>query len=146
MCCCCCLLLDNVGAMHLLSTPQAVAHGCGAGAASSLCPGEGGGGCIVSMMWQVYKGWGAYLVGLPALSSLPLSSSFPISSPPSCQLLSWQPHLSITLPGHRVHIFSVVGLVFSLRNKLNVSVSKIEHEEKKKKLTLAQTMIHVVCV
>ena len=36
-----------------------------------------------------------------------------------------------------------MGLVFFLRNKLNVSVSKIECEEKKKKLTLAQ--MSIVC-
>ena len=53
------LLLDNVGTMHLLSTPQAVACGHGAGAAGLLCPGKGGGGHVISVTWR------AYLVGPP---------------------------------------------------------------------------------
>ena len=44
---------------------------------------------------------------------------------------------------HRVCIFRVVGLVCFLRNELNDSVSKIEHEEKKKNLT-AQMMICII--
>ena len=142
----CCLLL---GAMHRLSIPQAVAHRHGVGAAGSLCPGEGHGGCVISVTGWVYEGGGAYLVGPPldrppgtVLSSIVVI--VPISSPPGCQLSSQCPCLSITLPGHRVRVFGVVGLISFLRNKLNVSVSKIECEEKKKKLTLAQMMIHVI--
>ena len=78
-----------------------------------------------------------------APSPLPSSSLFPISSPPSCRLSSQHPCLSITLPGRRVRIFSIVGLVFFLRNELNDSVSNIEDEEKKKKL-MAQMTIHIV--
>ena len=135
--------------MHPLSIPQAVAHGHGVGAASLLCPGEGHGGCVISVTWWVYEGGGAYLVG-PPLDGPPstiLSSIVvvvPISSPPGCQLSSQHPCLSITLPGHRVRVFGVIGLIFFLRNKLDVSVSKIECEEKKKKLTLAQMTIHVI--
>ena len=126
------LLLDSVGAMHPLSTPQTVAHGHGVGAASSLCPGKGGGGHIISMMWQVYKGRGAYLVG-PSLDRPPstIPSSIVIVVPclqPSqllvvgCWLLSHHACLAVTPPGHGVHVFALVGLKFSLKNKLNVQL------------------------
>ena len=83
------------------------------------------------------------LTWCPASSPLPSLSSFPVSSPPSCGLSSWHPHLSVNLPGHRVRMFGIMGLVLFLRNGLNVSVSNIECKEKKKKLT-AQMMIHII--
>jgi hypothetical protein len=52
--------------MHPRSNPRAVARGRGAGAGSS-CPGEGGGGRVVSVTWRVYESGGTYLVGLPAV-------------------------------------------------------------------------------
>jgi hypothetical protein len=97
-----------------LSTRQAEAHsggawvdGCGMLVFVVSCWWDGGGRCIVSVTWQI-ESEGAYLVGLRVPSPLPLSS-FAISSPPSCHLSSW---LSVTPPGHGVHVFGIVGLNF----------------------------------
>ena len=93
------LLLSS---FHLLSTPQAVACGHGVGAAGSLCPGEGGGGRIVSVMWQVYEGRGAYLVPSAIPSSIIISS---------CSCCHHCPALVIVLSSSSFHPLSTLRAV-----------------------------------
>jgi hypothetical protein len=57
----------------------------------------------------------------------------PLPQPSRSSVVVPSSPFSVTPPGRGVRVFGVVGLIFSLKNKVNGLISIIEHEKRKKK-------------